>query len=71
MSTIPEADTDSDTNGRTVTLAEMDASVCSVPDVPEDEIAARYYSDERVPSSDSVATRQPHHRLGRTSRCRI
>ncbi len=46
MSTIPEADTDSDTNGRTVTLAEMDASVCSVPDVPEDEIAARYYSDE-------------------------
>ena len=40
MSTIPEADTDFDTNERTVTLAEMDASVGSVPDVAEDEIAA-------------------------------
>ena len=46
MSTIPEADTDFDTNERAVTLAEMDSSVGSVPDLPEDEIAARYYSGE-------------------------
>ena len=46
MSTIPETDTDFDSNERTVTLAEMDAGVGSIPDVPEDEIAARYYSDE-------------------------
>ncbi len=46
MSAIPETDTDFDTDERTVTLAEMDAGVGSIPDVPEDEIAARYYSDE-------------------------
>ena len=46
MSTIPEADTDFDTNERAVTLAEMDASVGSGPDIPEDGIAERYYSDE-------------------------
>ena len=46
MCAIPGADPVSDTNERTVTLAEMDASVGSVPDPPEDEIAARYYSDE-------------------------
>ena len=46
MSAIPETDTDFDTDERTATLAEMDASVGSVPGVPEDEIAARYYSDE-------------------------
>ena len=43
MSAIPETDTDFDTDERTVTLAEMDASIGSVPAVPEDEIAARYY----------------------------
>ena len=46
MSTIPEADTDFDTDERTVTLAKLDASVGSVADVPEDETAERYYNDE-------------------------
>ena len=46
MSTLPVTDTDCDTNEQPLTLAELDASVGSTPDVPEDEIAARYYSDE-------------------------
>ena len=29
-----------------VTLAELDASVGTGPDVPENEVAVRYYSDE-------------------------
>ncbi len=31
-----------------VTLAELDASVGSGPEVPEDEVAVRYYSDEAL-----------------------
>ena len=29
-----------------MTLAELDASVGTGPDMPEDEVAVRYYSDE-------------------------
>ncbi len=31
-----------------VAIAELDASVGSGPEVPEDEIAVRYYSDEAL-----------------------
>ena len=31
-----------------VTLDELDASVGSGPEVPEDEVAVRYYSDEAL-----------------------
>ncbi|MDE0217566.1 MAG: hypothetical protein OXN79_13475 [bacterium] len=34
-----------------MTLAELDASVGSGPEVPEDEIAVRYYSDEALLSA--------------------
>ena len=33
---------------KSVTLADLDASVGSSPDVPEDEMAVRYYSDEAL-----------------------
>ena len=31
-----------------MTLAELDASVGTGPDMPEDEVAVRYYSDEAL-----------------------
>jgi hypothetical protein len=34
-----------------VTLAELDASVDSGPEVPEEEVAVRYYSDELLLSA--------------------
>ena len=46
MTTVPVADTGHDPIEEPVTLAELDASVGTGPDVPEDEVAVRYYSDE-------------------------
>ena len=46
MSALPVTNTDCDTDEQPLRLADLDASVGAIPDVPEDEIAARYYSDE-------------------------
>lgn len=46
MTAVPETYTD--TAEESVTLAELDASVGSSPEVPEDQIAVRYYSDEAL-----------------------
>ncbi|MDE0066244.1 MAG: hypothetical protein OXN44_05135 [Acidimicrobiaceae bacterium] len=46
MSVLPVTDTDSDMDAQPLTLADLDASVGSIPDVPENEVAARYYNDE-------------------------
>ncbi|MDE0606372.1 MAG: hypothetical protein OXH78_04355 [Acidimicrobiaceae bacterium] len=46
MSVLPVTDTGSDMDAQPLTLADLDASVGSIPDVPENEVAARYYSDE-------------------------
>lgn len=42
------ADDDRDPTESSVTLAELDASVGSSPEVPEDQIAVRYFSDEAL-----------------------
>ena len=44
----PAADDDRDPTESSVTLAELDASVGSIPEVPEDQIAVRYFSDEAL-----------------------
>ena len=46
MTTVPVAGTGHDPIDEPVTLAELDASVGTGPDVAEDEVAVRYYSDE-------------------------
>ena len=46
MTTVPVADTGHDLIEEPVTLAELDASVGTGPDVPEHEVAVRYYTDE-------------------------
>ena len=46
MTTVPVADASHDPLEEPVTLAELDASVGTGPDVPEDEVAVRYYTDE-------------------------
>ena len=46
MTTVPVADTGHDPLEEPVTLAELDASVGTGPDVPEHEVAVRYHSDE-------------------------
>ncbi|MDE0160997.1 MAG: hypothetical protein OXL98_04610 [Acidimicrobiaceae bacterium] len=46
MITVPVADTGQDPIEESVTLADLDASVDTEPDVPADEVAVRYYSDE-------------------------
>ena len=43
---MPDSAIDSAMTEQPVTLAELDASVGSGPEVPEDEIVVRYYSDE-------------------------
>ena len=48
MAAMPAIGTDSDKAERSVTPAELDASVGSSPEVAEDEIAARYYSNEAL-----------------------
>ncbi len=46
MKIMPATDIDEDPITEPVTLAELDAAVGAGPDVPEHEVAARYYSDE-------------------------
>ena len=46
MTAVPVADAGHDPIEEPVTLAELDASVGAGPDVPGDEVAVRYYSDE-------------------------
>lgn len=51
MSALSGSGTDSAITEQPVTLAELDASVGGGPEVPEDEIAVRYYSDEALLSA--------------------
>lgn len=44
----PAAEDDHDPTEASVTLAELDASAGSSPEVPEDQIAVRYFSDEAL-----------------------
>ena len=46
MTTVPVADTGHDPLEEPVTLAELDASIGTGPDVPEHDVAVRYYTDE-------------------------
>ena len=46
MSVLPVTDTDCDADAQPLTLADLDAGVGGIPDVPEDDMAACYYSDE-------------------------
>jgi hypothetical protein len=48
MTAVPVIGTDSDEAEQSVTLAELDASVESGPEVPKNEIAVRYDSDEAL-----------------------
>ena len=48
MTAVPVTGADQQTAEEPVTLADLDASVGSGPDVPEGEIAVRYYSDEAL-----------------------
>ena len=45
-----------------VTFAEFDASIGSGPEVPEDEVAVRYYSDEALLAS--IRLRRSGHTCG-------
>ncbi len=46
MTIVPATDTDEDPIAEPVTLADLDAAVGAGPDVPEHEVAVRYYTDE-------------------------
>ena len=50
MTIVPDidiaVDADKDPITEPVTLTDLDAAVGAGPDVPEDEVAVRYYSDE-------------------------
>ena len=46
MTTVPVADTGHDPIEEPVTLADLDESVGSGLDAPEDKVAVRYYTDE-------------------------
>lgn len=48
MTAVPVTGADQQTAEELVMLADLDASVGSGPDVPEGEIAVRYYSDEAL-----------------------
>ena len=51
VTAVPVIGTDSDQAEQSVTLAEPDASVESGPEVPKDEIAVHYDSDEALLSA--------------------
>ena len=51
MTAIPVLSNSDGNAAQPVTLAELDASVGSGPEVPEGEIAVRYYSDEALLSA--------------------
>ena len=46
MATVPVTDTGQDPVEKPMTLADLEASVGNGPDVPEDDVAVRYYTDE-------------------------
>ena len=48
MTAAPVTGTDCDDADESLTLADLDGSIGSSPDVPENEIAVRYYSDEAL-----------------------
>ena len=48
MTAVPVIGTDFDETEQAVTLAELDANIEDSPEVPEDEIAVRYDSDEAL-----------------------
>ena len=48
MTAVPATGTDLDDAEEAPTLADLDASVERSPEVPEGEIAVRYYSDEAL-----------------------
>ena len=48
VTAVPVIGNDSDETEQPVTLAELDASIEDSPEVPEDEIAVRYHSDEAL-----------------------
>ena len=48
MTSVPITGTDLDDAEEALTLADLDADVGGSPEVPEDEIAVRYYSDEAI-----------------------
>ena len=54
MTAVPVTGTDQQTAEESVTLADLDASVGSGPDVPEGEIAVRYYSDEALQAASRL-----------------
>ena len=48
MTAVATSGTGLDNAEEAPTLADLDASVCRSPEVPEAEIAVRYYSDEAL-----------------------
>lgn len=48
MTSVPVTGIDAASAEGAVTLADLDASVGVAPELPEDEIAVRYYSDEAL-----------------------
>ncbi len=48
MTSVPVARSDDDNSGEPLTLADLDASVSSSREVPVEEVAVRYYSDEAL-----------------------
>ena len=62
MTAVPVTAVDPQTTEESVTLADLDASVGSGPDVPEAEVAVRYFSDEALQAAIRLR------RNGRTGR---
>lgn len=54
MSVVPATGADLDIAEETLTLADLDAGVGSSPEVPQEEIAVRYYSDEALSAAIRV-----------------
>ncbi len=48
MTAVPVTGADPQTAEESVTLADLDAGVGNIPDVPEEEVAVRYFSDEAL-----------------------
>ena len=48
MTSVPVTRADDDNSGEPLTLPDLDATVGSSPEVPVEENAVRYYSDEAL-----------------------
>ena len=59
MTAVPVTGTDRDNADESPTLAELDASVGTSPDVPAGEIAVRYYSDEALLAASRLRHNEP------------